>query len=359
MYKDMGASAEGYYAQERELLLVQYNKYAEFVTNKDILNKWYDGELKKINDKEILMSNDFFAGVKIGYEELQKDAMTWAKAGQKVIKDFASQGSKALSDGLFDVITGQCEDLEEIWTNLWQSMLKTMTDIIAQMLMNDLLKLLFSGSTTGLTLNIAGSTGASATGAVQSALSLSSLYDSLASGVTYITEALGLTSSVALAGTVEELVTSFLATEEAVAEIIGPTIEAANALAQLGAAAKVTTESSVALAGTVDELVSSYLAVEATVPTAVGPTIASAGATAGAEMGAMSTLGAAAAVAGVTYFIGSGAFESVVRGLFGYGSGGERGLTDEEMIALLRANEAGTVTLSEEYKDCIRVRSRN
>jgi TP901 family phage tail tape measure protein len=223
MYKDMGEDSIGYFAGEEKLLTDQAAYYKKIGADKDLVNQWLWNEEKKLNDKRVLMSDDFFAGMRIGYEDLQKDAMTWAKAGQKLIKDFASQGAASLSDGLFDIITGEMESLADAWKSLWQGMLKSMLDIVAQMAMNDVIKFVFGGTSTGtgITIGTSGtsgsSTGAGAIGTGVSAVStLASAYKFLTSIPEYYATAASWIGS--LGSTAETSVAAFEALEAALAK---------------------------------------------------------------------------------------------------------------------------------------------
>jgi hypothetical protein len=231
MYTDMGKSSNEYFAGEYTLLKQQAARYKQMGLDVDAVNQWLWNEEKKINDKRILAGDDFFAGMRVGYEELQKDAMTWAKAGQKTIKDFASQGSRSLSDGLFDVITGQMESLEDAWKSLWQGMLKTVLDTISQMAVNEFIKFVFNGTSTGSGITIGtGSTGTSsgaggAIGAAGTGLSLISLAKTLYNLPETLTSAYGTVAgwfaedTVMLSESVAELMEAYGYGAELTAEI--------------------------------------------------------------------------------------------------------------------------------------------
>jgi hypothetical protein len=76
---------------------------------------------------------DFFAGVKAGYLENQRDAMTFGKAGYEIFKTFATSSKSALSTILFDSIKTGTFDAKAVFTSFADTMLKKFTDTVADM----------------------------------------------------------------------------------------------------------------------------------------------------------------------------------------------------------------------------------
>jgi hypothetical protein len=119
------------------------------------VRKWMQAEIEKVNKQETedkrraleeqtraveeayreqtLASDDFFAGMKLGWEDLTSKQRTWAQTGYDIVQDFAHSASRVMSDVLFDAITGDMKDLEDYWESFWNSMLRTMTDAVAKM----------------------------------------------------------------------------------------------------------------------------------------------------------------------------------------------------------------------------------
>jgi len=134
----------GQYGFEREQIRLQAKAYIDAGADKIKVAKWAEAEIEKINKKEVeatqkalreqtLASQNFFAGMKLGWQELQKEQYTWAQAGYDIVQDFSRKSSSTVSDILFDGITGDMKDLEDYWESFWKSMLRTMTDAVAKM----------------------------------------------------------------------------------------------------------------------------------------------------------------------------------------------------------------------------------
>jgi len=162
MYKDMGESSNEYFSGQEVLLQQQADKYLKLGVEQNIIDQWYWSEWEKLNDKKILASDDFMAGVGVAYRKSQEDLLTWGKAGQKVFQDLQKAGTTALSDGLFKTLKGDMNGFEDAWSSFCDTLLKTFTDMIAQMIIQDLFKMVFSSGTG--TINILGSGTGAATG---------------------------------------------------------------------------------------------------------------------------------------------------------------------------------------------------
>ena len=103
---------------------------------------------EKYADKKMLLSDDFFGGVKIGYKQLLKDQETWANSGLKIFKSFARNGQNTISDVLFDGIKGDLKDFEDYWDSFFDSLLRTFTDAVAEMATQKLAEAAVSGLAT-------------------------------------------------------------------------------------------------------------------------------------------------------------------------------------------------------------------
>jgi phage-related minor tail protein len=145
----------GQYEFEREQIRLQAEAYIKAGADEVKVRKWMQAEIEKVNKQETedkrrsleeqtkatkeayreqtLASDDFFAGMKLGWEDLTSKQRTWAQTGYDIVQDFAHSASRVMSDVLFDAITGDMKDLEEYWDAFWKSMLRSMTDYISQM----------------------------------------------------------------------------------------------------------------------------------------------------------------------------------------------------------------------------------
>lgn len=133
MFTDMSGQAENHFATQVILLDAERQEYMRLVDDKSVVDLWYTEQYKILEDEKLLKTGEFFDGVRIGYEQLLKDQMTWAEAGLEITTTFAGQATSSLSNGLFAVVTGDFETLGEDWDGLWTGMLQTLTDILAKM----------------------------------------------------------------------------------------------------------------------------------------------------------------------------------------------------------------------------------
>ena len=90
-------------------------------------------QMKRQDQERALSSNNFFAGVRVGWEQMQEDQYTWAKGGQAMFEDFASSSRYVMSDVLFDGIKGDMDSFQDYWDSFFDSMLRTLTDTVSQM----------------------------------------------------------------------------------------------------------------------------------------------------------------------------------------------------------------------------------
>ncbi|MFA6100459.1 MAG: hypothetical protein WC750_06360 [Patescibacteria group bacterium] len=134
MYKDIrGYSTENY---ESALALIASQKaaYEKLKVDSVALDAWERNEKEKAFIAMGKSGDDFFNGISAGYLEMQRNAMTWGKAGYEIFNSFATNSYKTVSDVLFDGMTGQAKSFEEYWKSFSESLLRTLTDIIGKMI---------------------------------------------------------------------------------------------------------------------------------------------------------------------------------------------------------------------------------
>ena len=146
MVGDMELTVDEQYAHEMaslnarrdEHLLVlgrmgaDHEDYANFKNQIDV---WYSGEAGRIerekNDALILEYGSVFDGMELARARDLEDQETWAEFGVQVYTDFADGAKTALSSNLFDVLHGEFDSLSDAWESLWDTMLRTATDKLA------------------------------------------------------------------------------------------------------------------------------------------------------------------------------------------------------------------------------------
>ncbi|MDD4390197.1 MAG: hypothetical protein PHW03_05275 [Eubacteriales bacterium] len=144
LYKDL-RGYEGYFYEEsitlinaqaetwRKILVNKASTAEEAAKHEAAIAAWVAEETRKQEIKKLEYSNKFFDGVKAGYLKMEKDALTFAKAGEKIFESFNKESQKLFSDGLFDAIKTGTVDSSKLFTNFSDAMLRKFTDIVAQM----------------------------------------------------------------------------------------------------------------------------------------------------------------------------------------------------------------------------------
>ena len=288
------------------------------------LAKWFSDEAEKVGEDNtmlrklydtkllILQANAEYAKAPLPMDSwlaFEKGKVEASERSDKEIADASKKSSDTLAkdlesiyDGMWkniqsefaDTLYGMFEDGLDSWDDFFDSILDLFKKMIAQMAAAMISAEIASwfGFGTGFSFDkfFGGSGGTSVTGVASTGLSLASGWDTLTGWATKAGEALGM---------------------------LTPAAEGSTAALE------------------------ALMAYEVPAETAAGG--------AGALSGTAGVLGAAAATAAVMYFVGSGAFESSVRSLFGYGSG--KGNTIEEIEEMLRQEEAGLISMTEEVKN--------
>lgn len=93
-------------------------------------------DVKKSYEDMAAESESFFAGVSLGWQDLQDDQTTWGEHGYDVVTGFADDASGAFKTGFKDILTGDFDDLEGLWDSLWDSMADTLAESLADMVVN-------------------------------------------------------------------------------------------------------------------------------------------------------------------------------------------------------------------------------
>lgn len=110
---------------------------------------WVANEQQKAWVKLAQKSNSITAGISAAWYDLYQNQLTWGQAGYNVMVDLYQSMGDAFGSSFYDVITGDLEDLSDVWDNFWQSMLTSMTNQLGQMVAQWLLFNTILGSTSG------------------------------------------------------------------------------------------------------------------------------------------------------------------------------------------------------------------
>jgi len=146
------------------------------------LNDWYQYSVRTFDDLQRLeavavrdylarereksqASRQFLDGVWSGYQELQGRLVDWTQGGRRVFETFVGQTAAFFEDGLFALIKGRFDDLEEAWQALVDSMLRSflgfLGDLAAQNLAQAVMGSISGGALGGLLSSLGLSAGGS------------------------------------------------------------------------------------------------------------------------------------------------------------------------------------------------------
>lgn len=80
----------------------------------------------------ILESDNFFNGMRLGYNDLLENQYTWGRMGYDIVDDFVTASSNRMGEGFFNVLKGDYDSLNDAWDDLWDDMLRTVVDHVAR-----------------------------------------------------------------------------------------------------------------------------------------------------------------------------------------------------------------------------------
>ncbi|MDD4986490.1 MAG: tape measure protein [Dehalococcoidales bacterium] len=83
--------------------------------------------------KRTLEHGSFFDGMRVGLDESTERTVTWAETGYAVYNQFSKDAKASLSNNLFHALKGDFDEFELDWETMWDNMLHTMTDMVAEM----------------------------------------------------------------------------------------------------------------------------------------------------------------------------------------------------------------------------------
>ncbi|HQP31149.1 MAG TPA: hypothetical protein PLB81_07460, partial [Deltaproteobacteria bacterium] len=126
-------NAQETYNFELELLEKRRDRYAYLMKDQAAADIWYAKKKKALDNELAKSSDDYIAGVKAGYSELEEDLYTWGRAGADALKTFNDASKTLVSDSLFSFMKGDMNSFSAYWDSFCDSMLRSFTDAVAQM----------------------------------------------------------------------------------------------------------------------------------------------------------------------------------------------------------------------------------
>lgn len=151
-----GYEAE-YYAARLAQIEAQADKYIKDGAERVKVEAWVRDQQIDAFKKMAEASDDFVLGVQAGLLDLAESQRTWGSAAKELTLKVFGEMQNAISDTFFGLITGELDDLSEIWDRTWKNLLKTFIDIIAEMITK---WLAFKALTAlGININVGGGGG--------------------------------------------------------------------------------------------------------------------------------------------------------------------------------------------------------
>ncbi len=148
MYQDIGLKGLENYNYQKGLLKAQVENYKTIGVEIGLIKTWEKKQNEDLYKQMILDSDDFFAGMKIGLKDSQKDFKTWAEHGAQISKTASQEMQRAFSDTLFLALKGDIDDISQVWDGFMDSMLHKLTDTVADMAVQWGIKAIGSAGTT-------------------------------------------------------------------------------------------------------------------------------------------------------------------------------------------------------------------
>ncbi len=134
IYQSLGTSSEGYFPSQIGILNEQYERYKKLKIDQNVLDQWYANEYKKIYKQQVLASDDFFAGVKQGYQDMIDNQAKLGQLGYTLFDDTLSAAKSTLSSFFDDAWNGKLKSAYSYFHSFAQSILKAWADMLAQMI---------------------------------------------------------------------------------------------------------------------------------------------------------------------------------------------------------------------------------
>lgn len=111
MYKDMESYGDEYWMIRKRLIDIQLAAYKEMFKDIEGMEKVYIAWAKKAHEDlerdKTLASDSFFAGMKIGLEDMEDVQTTWAERGKELFDDIRSSWQGAVDDMVDAFIIGE------------------------------------------------------------------------------------------------------------------------------------------------------------------------------------------------------------------------------------------------------------
>lgn len=155
LYNELGFMTDENYNYRIGLLDAEKEKYAIFIKEKSLLDAWYAEQKKELDRERALESQDFVAGFGVGIDQMQEDLKTFG--------EFGAETAKTMKEGMSDyfMTIGQegsdwANAMEGIFLSVARSYQRMVADMIAQQMMESIMKPLIGMGISALAGGIGG-----------------------------------------------------------------------------------------------------------------------------------------------------------------------------------------------------------
>lgn len=160
--EDVTKFTKNEYEFKKKVIDEEKEDYQQLGVDKNLIDKWYFIELKKLEEERILRSQDFFAGMKVAYQQDLREQQTWGEQGASIWRSVFGRGGaleNTLSTFFDDVFRGELKSAQDYFNSFKNAILAAFAKMIAEMItMWTASKIagLFGFSLAGTTANSAG-----------------------------------------------------------------------------------------------------------------------------------------------------------------------------------------------------------
>lgn len=133
MYQDIGLKGDENYRYQKRLLDKQAENYKTMGVDRDLVERWWTEEHRKLKEQQIRDSDNFIAGVRLGLTDSQRDFSTWAEHGVHVSRDLSSGVVSEFSDVLVTGVTSGIGAMQDRFGQAMDTMLNKLISTVAEM----------------------------------------------------------------------------------------------------------------------------------------------------------------------------------------------------------------------------------
>ncbi len=133
MYKDIRGYATKAYDAEIDLINDRARKAKDLGVSEVAIATWVAEETRKATLKKVAQEDDFFAGVKAGFADLEATQYRWGQAGIDTVKALNSAMSSTLGGFFTDVFKGQCKSAEDYFNTFKDAIIASFSQMVAKM----------------------------------------------------------------------------------------------------------------------------------------------------------------------------------------------------------------------------------